>query len=313
MVGTPRSGTTLVQRLACELPGVVVGPETHFFTEFIWSPPDGDGFPVADRRLAAWLSDYAARPYMRGVEVDTDEVFTRLGGRCDSVLGLFAALAVHLAGGEGPAGDKTVGEKTPGHLLWWQPLARCLPDLRLVAVVRDPRAVVASHLALGWSHQPAAVAQRWRLDADEVAAAAGALGPRLLCLRYEDVVLDPGGARVALAAHLGLGPPPGPAEPRGEPEVAMFAGWETWKAAVQGELDPGRATAWTRELGAGEAGLVGAICGPAMERLGYQAGGRAPSWRMSLADRAARSRQRLRRRRRRRGIARLSRGWVAPV
>ena len=31
MVGTPRSGTTLLQRLACELPGVGMPPETHFF------------------------------------------------------------------------------------------------------------------------------------------------------------------------------------------------------------------------------------------------------------------------------------------
>src|SRR5262245_51226417 len=34
IVGTPRSGTTLVQRLATELPGVRVPPETHFFPHF---------------------------------------------------------------------------------------------------------------------------------------------------------------------------------------------------------------------------------------------------------------------------------------
>lgn len=35
IVGTPRSGTTLVQRLASELPGVAIPPETHFFSLFV--------------------------------------------------------------------------------------------------------------------------------------------------------------------------------------------------------------------------------------------------------------------------------------
>jgi len=35
IVGSARSGTTLVQRLACELPGVAMPPETHFFDIFL--------------------------------------------------------------------------------------------------------------------------------------------------------------------------------------------------------------------------------------------------------------------------------------
>ena len=41
--GTPRSGTIVTQRLCCELPGVVMPPETHFLHLFASRAPGGGG------------------------------------------------------------------------------------------------------------------------------------------------------------------------------------------------------------------------------------------------------------------------------
>ena len=46
IVGTPRSGTTLVQRLACELPGVGMPRETEFWLGYRSSPLRTASFPL---------------------------------------------------------------------------------------------------------------------------------------------------------------------------------------------------------------------------------------------------------------------------
>jgi len=50
IVGSPRSGTTLVQRLCCELEGVVVPYETHFFSAYL--PVCRPRFPLAG--MSSW-------------------------------------------------------------------------------------------------------------------------------------------------------------------------------------------------------------------------------------------------------------------
>lgn len=86
----------------------------------------------------------------------------------------------------GPAAVR--GEKTPEHLMWWRPLVRALPGLKIVAVVRDPRAVAASHLEVPWGIRSHVVlAEQWSFDQRQVMAARATLGRRrCLVLHYED-------------------------------------------------------------------------------------------------------------------------------
>ena len=46
VVGSPRSGTTLLQRLSCEIEGVRMPPETHFFSDFVWGLVHRAKFPL---------------------------------------------------------------------------------------------------------------------------------------------------------------------------------------------------------------------------------------------------------------------------
>ncbi|MGH9018593.1 MAG: sulfotransferase, partial [Acidimicrobiales bacterium] len=113
VVGSPRSGTTLVQRLACEIPGVAMPPETHFFTRFAPHLVDHYRFPLRGPALVAAVADFAAL-HTEGLAVDVDAVVDDMQGTCTRPLQLFDALVRHLAG---PA--QVWGEKTPGHLVWW--------------------------------------------------------------------------------------------------------------------------------------------------------------------------------------------------
>jgi hypothetical protein len=262
VVGTPRSGTTLVQRLACELPGVAVPFETHFFTKGLPVLEAEGGFPLEGDALARGLAAYAALPHLEGTGLDPDAVAARVGGRAESPLALFDAVVAQLAG---PAA--VLGEKTPGHLHWAGRLAAARPDLRIVAVVRDPRAVAASHRAVPWGADPVEVtAARWVDDQRALADLQAALGPRLLLLRYEDVVEDPSAARTRLAELLGVDATGGGNE---APAAPVHLPWETWKAGASEEVTTERQDAWTDVLTAVEGDRVMARCAPEAARYGY--------------------------------------------
>ena len=175
IVGTPRSGTTLVQRLASELVGVRVPPETHFFVHFYPDLIKRNTFPLRSPDLEEELDNFAALPTSQGLQLVIGAVLEVLGKECRSPADLFSAVVRVLAGSA-----QVVGEKTPDHLKWWQPLTRAFPFLKVIWVVRDPRAVVASSLKVPWGmNNPLLLAERWRLDQDEMERADEELGPRL--------------------------------------------------------------------------------------------------------------------------------------
>lgn len=266
IVGTPRSGTTLLQRLACELPGVSVPPETHFFSLFLPGLLRRHRFPLEEANLVEELRHYAALDRVREHGIDPLQVADALGGRCERPIDLFVSVVQALAG---PA--PVYGEKTPDHLLWWRPLARALPEVKVIAVIRDPRAVVASNLGLPWgmSH-PDVLAERWGSDQRQVLAAAAALGRRrCLVLRYEAMVQHPEEVQRSMAELLGLGVPAGGTDPLpAHRQSPLYRPSETWKARVDEPITRQRIEAWRTSSGA-DAKDVAAICRREMLACGY--------------------------------------------
>jgi hypothetical protein len=135
VVGSARSGTTLVQRLACELPGVAMPPETHFFDMFAEGLLRRGRPPFGPARIADEVAAWASLPELRDVDIDPRAVVLNLDGHCAGVADLFDGIVRTLVGDAA-----CYGEKTPNHLYWWRPLSGAFPSLKFVAVVRDPRA-----------------------------------------------------------------------------------------------------------------------------------------------------------------------------
>ena len=264
IVGTSRSGTTLVQRLACELPGVAVPPETHFLSNFALGLLARRRFPLPQDAVEDELNRYLSLPSCRGLALSPTRIARAFARGCRSVFDLFSEVVAQLA-----PDAAVLGEKTPEHLLWWRPLTRAWPGVKIVALLRDPRAVVASNLAVPFGMATTELlAERWAADQRELSSAQQALGSdQLLVLRYEDVVGDPGMARKRLAGHLGL--PEASAAPQEQPG-RLYQEWETWKVRVDQPVTTERVDAWRERLPARSVDVIEALCRPGMIARGYE-------------------------------------------
>lgn len=264
IVGTPRSGTTLVQRLASEHPDCSIPPETHFFVHFYpHLVRSGLTFPLDARALRKCLEDYSKLPTSAGLSLRPEQLLNDYPEAGTRPLTLFASIVRHLA-----APSQRVGEKTPDHLLWWKPLTRADDRLQFIWVVRDPRGVVASSLKVPWGmNSPSLLAQRWRQDIGALRRARRALGPhRLSVVRFEDVVHDPAAQRASMWQFLDL--PTGVAS-RQVDESMLRKPREEWKGLVAGPISEARSAAWQEELPTETSRLVESICQREMVDFGY--------------------------------------------
>ncbi len=293
IVGSPRSGTTLVQRLLMECQGVSIPPETHFFSVF--APTQEWRFPLDAARLHRHLGAYADLTMSPISHNDIPPIVDTLAGTAATVFDLFAAIVDHLT----TAGD-LIGEKTPHHLLWLRQLSRIYPASKFVWVVRDPRAIVESNRRMPFGMTSVtALAGMWRSDQSVMSTAASQLGDRVMQVRYEDVIAAPDEMRLSLAAHIGL---PDPPVRRSVDLQDMAAAQEYWKGEVAGPIRDDRNELWKENLPEDSVRVVEAICGRPMRKLGYEPSRPTPA-RLKVAERLLLARFDLGRTRRLRSIA----------
>lgn len=275
VVGTARSGTTLVQRLCCELPDVWVPMETHF-----WSVADRAryrfDFPLRgeDRdQMVEWvLQELAAR----ALPVRNSKVVRQMSKR-EGRVGLwtvFESLVAEMS----PSGRAVLGEKTPNHLFWWEHLMTGRPELKLLAMVRDPRAVLRSQRRVLWGERNAyALAERWLAHQRAISDARRLFGDdRILAFRYEDLVLDEKRHHQAIAEFLGVRFAPKGLSRSLLGSYPLFPEREEWKDKAMQEVTPDRVATWRDELTAEDIAVVERTCGELMAVFGYEPEATAP-------------------------------------
>jgi Sulfotransferase family len=208
--GCPRSGTTLLGRLADAHPELAVVHESRFiaawYEERVGLTPDGE----VTKALVSELSKYPR--------------YTRLGlGReaLERLLNTDRAVSYDrfVSGifdlyGEA-RGKSIVGDKTPRYVRFVPTLHALWPEARFVHLIRDGRDVCLS--VLNWGKGPTGRFSAWEDDPVSVVALwwrwhvllgredGGALGGRLYHeVRYEPLVSDTARECAALCRFLGL-------------------------------------------------------------------------------------------------------------
>lgn len=236
VAGPSRSGTALVRSLLNGHPDIHIANETHYFDDLRRNIATEGILDAGDQESAIdYFRALTHRPYGHSGDpelgwLDGAQLTARaraLGGRADDYLRAYCELS---AIEESGSPTKFWGEKTPRHVFRVDDILTAYPSARVVAMVRDPRAVVASYKK--WrnqgglpgaddpeheaklaseaertreSYHPLTLALLWRGQANAASAALRRHGPeRVRVQRYEDMVRAPEETTKALADWLGV-------------------------------------------------------------------------------------------------------------
>lgn len=178
IIALPRSGTSWLQGMLATLPEIATVRETHLVDGYLkglvnaWhkeqqqSAPDG---------LQAILTE---AEFYDCIKSFSDRILAKIWQFNPSA--------------------EVILEKTPDNLNFVDLLHRLYPEAYFIHLIRDPRGVVASHLALkqeqwGWvrpEQNHVNLAQKWVRGIKKSDRAAALLQSRFLSVRYEDLKLN---------------------------------------------------------------------------------------------------------------------------
>jgi len=223
VVGSPRTGSTVLRHVLNRSPQVCLASETHFLrgsrrlrlAERLAAArsTDGDARRGAVRRIVDELVDPSFWIWLKR-NLEPERLTDRLLATDLTERDLFALLLDLYAEIQGEGRPIAVrGEKTPDHLYGVDTLARWFPDARFIHTFRDPRAIYASRLVRteegrrGMKKRLAAPGRlldpllapievietsRVWLDAARLHRRhAARLGERYRLIRFEDMVAEP--------------------------------------------------------------------------------------------------------------------------
>ncbi len=261
IVGAPRSGTTLLRLVLNKHVKIGIPTETEFF-------------PVVYER-------YAQKPARWGeaVELFIDRCERRLlppldlAAEREELLALGAPdygrlLRLPLAAWAAAEGKRRWGEKTPLHIFHADAIVRLFPEAKLLVMLRDPRATVASmNRFSGIGSGTALNARLWRDAYSKGAATVQQLVPtaQALTVRYERLVSTPEDTMKEVCEFLGEAFDPALLD--FHESSGRYADLpDTPKISQPIHADPDE---WRAQLSDGELTIVESICGPTMEALGY--------------------------------------------
>jgi hypothetical protein len=273
-VGCPRSGTTLLRRIADAHRELAVAPEQHWLPRYwerrIGVEPDGTVTNELAQRLVA------NRRFAR-LEIDAERVAKLVdNGRPKH----YARFVTEIFDLHGELNRKAfVGEKTPGYVRWLPTLHSLWPHAKVVHLIRDGRDVCLSVLDWRraesfarrlptWDESPVATTALWWEWNVRLGREAGArLGPEHYYeLRYEALVADPELACRKLCDFLDL-----------QYDAAMLR-FHEGKTKSRPGLSAKKAwlpvtrglRTWRAQMAGGDVARFEAVAGGLLEELGYE-------------------------------------------
>lgn len=208
VVGCPRSGTTLLQRMLDAHPDMTIANDTHFVTRAAKTVLRLDPDPDLTPELVEAVLGYR-RFYRMGLE---DQDVRQAAENCQK----YSKFVSRLYDLRARAHGKTIsGEKTPDFCKQIKKLHVLFPQAKFIHIVRDGRDTALStldwaneskgpgKLAL-WKTDPVGTcALWWQTQVSKGSLAGAELSPdRYFEVRYEDLVSDPEGRLKQLADFL---------------------------------------------------------------------------------------------------------------
>jgi hypothetical protein len=272
IVGAPRSGTTLCERILDAHPDIAIADEIIFFDIILKARTVVPELDTTERIRAFFeiLPHMDHVRYWHGTEEVLNDVRARLEADENSsyqrfFLYLMEAYARY-------RGATRCGDKTPWNVRHLEPIVRWFPNARIIHMVRDPRAHIASKRRLPRTSKDVITSTvKWAIDIDaavQFARSDAATTERFLEIRYEDLVRDPEPVVRQLCRMVDVPFFPGMLDFFRSSE-AMFKD-QPWKEGVFRPLSASSIERWREELQPAQVLLIELLTAGAMRRYGYE-------------------------------------------
>lgn len=270
IIGSGRSGNTLMRLLLVEGGEVTIPPESYFL-------------PTLYRRFSVlrelpWddlcrllVDDLFSYPGFSHWKLDRASLLARLQALPHSrrTLADFIDQVYRTYGEASQSGFRRWGDKTPKNVAYLQQLDHVFPHARYIHMVRDGRDVVPSYVRAGIYDTPEEAARFWADAVDHALRFGRRVGPeRYLEVRYERLVTEPAAELEKACAHLGIGYDP-----------KMLDYWkhatrhgdttESHHRNLQNPISPASVGKWRTALDVETLDRIMPVLRPGLERLGY--------------------------------------------
>lgn len=284
IIGSPRSGTTLLRFMLDSHPDLAIPPETGFLS--IAQNLRGRGDELRQTFFRAIVDFGDPSPSWPDFEIPTEVFWSALNEINPFTISegyrtfyrLYAARQNKLRW----------GDKTPVYCLEMDLIRQILPEARFIHLIRDGRDAALSVREMwfspGWEIETqAAYWQRFVLAARR----AGLGSADYLEVRYEELVLSPQETIEQVCRYLGLSYDPamlqyyrrtperlkehkGRYQPDGKVRITQAARLQQ-QAETLKPPNPARVFAWKRTMSAGERQRFELVAGDLLTELGYEA------------------------------------------
>lgn len=266
LVGCPRSGTTLLQRMLDAHPDVAIAPETYFIRHFYLKRQEYGNLEKDDNYYRL-IENIIAIPEFAEMEIDAQNFREASKHISRQYSTLFALLLDSFASIRKVS---VVGEKTPNHLLYMQTLEEFFPEAYFIHIIRDPRAVVNSWRKVPWSNgSVSADAEVWRRYLETARLYPPRKSP-LFPLFYEKLVSNPEAILHSLCDFLNLPFAPEMLDYHLQVSQTVNVDREPWKNQTLKPISQDSLTLWQQDLSSSQIADIEAVALPEMKRLEYQ-------------------------------------------
>lgn len=267
VVGSPRSGTSLLRTMLNEYSNVAIAGELHFFDlqlKVREKVPDLSSDEAIERavKLIADIPNLKYLPYLNRLLEGAVGKLYRSSVRSYELLYKYMLEEYALW-----CGKVRVGEKTPQYIRHLEALFATFPNARVIHIHRDPRDVVASLTEVPWA-SPDVVTNCLKWKAEMQTGFRWKDDPRVVVIKYEELVQSPSGSLRRLCQSVDLAYKDRAGDGKSLDTSVDFE-MEPWKKRVQEKVTRSSVGSWIDRIGRLRGLVVQQMCRREMKSMSY--------------------------------------------